>query len=291
MMRAFREVARQGGFAPAARTLGISTSTLSRQVAALEEWFGVLLFFRSTRSVRLTDAGQSYLARCVAILDDVSEMEQAGQDSRDRLSGRVRLTAPSYYGRHVLTPILTEFLKDHPDVQAELLFHDRHVDMVAEGFDLAVRITRPKDSTLIARRIGSVELIEAASPGYLDQHGVPETIEDLAHHRCIVDMQREGGERWEFMTETGKVLQPVSGAVRVNQGETARDFAIAGFGIARLPHFFLNDAVADGRLVRVLGSYTEDTAGIYLIYPPARFMSRAVRAVIDHLVTEVAKVP
>lgn len=290
MMRAFREVARVGGFAPAARALGVSTSTLSRQIAGLEEWLGIQLLFRSTRSVRLTDAGQGYLARCVAILDDVGDMEQAGQEAREKLSGRVRLTAPSYYGRHVMTPILTKFLKAHPDVSAELLFHDRHVDMITEGFDLAIRITRPKDSTLIARRIDTVKLIEAAAPTYLEEHGVPQTIEELAQHHCIVDMRGEGDHRWEFLTESGKIMQPVSGMVRVNHGETARDLAIAGFGITRLPGFFLTDALAAGQLMQVLQAYPEDTAGIYVIYPPTRFISRTVRAVIDFLAKETATV-
>jgi DNA-binding transcriptional LysR family regulator len=284
MMRAFREVARREAFSPAARQLGVSASALSRHIAGLEDWLGVQLFHRTTRHVRLTDAGQGYLARCSKILDSVRELEETGSDTTDKLSGTIRLTAPNFYGRHYVVPIVQDFLRCHPDMTVELILYDRVVDVVGEGFDLAVRITKPEDSSLIARSIGSTSVVHVASPDYLKQNGVPELIEDLASHACIVDQVPGYVGHWPFKTQKGLVSQRVDGRIKVNDGEMARDFAIAGFGIARLPGFFVDDAIASGEVVPVLEDIYHDEAGIYIVYPPSRFVSRSLRVLIDTIV-------
>jgi len=287
MMKAFVETARQGGFAPAARQLAISTSALSRHIAALEDWLGVQLFHRTTRHVRLTDAGQGYLGRCLKVLEDVHELEQAGQDAQGELSGKIRISAPVYLGRQHIAPALTGFLSANPGLSVDLFLSDRLVDLVAEGFDLAIRVTKPADSTLIARRLGETRVCIVAAPGYLASRGAPSTVEDLRQHDCIIDRVPEGSDRWSFTTRGGRTALRVNGQIRVNDGETARNFALAGLGLARLPFLFVNKALAAGELVEVKLDDETEKAGVFALYPPSRHLSRSVRAVIDWLVAEV----
>lgn len=289
MMKAFVEVARQGGFAPAARHLEISTSALSRHIAALEDWLDVQLFHRTTRHVRLTDAGQGYLGRCLKILEDVRDIQQAGRHTGGALSGTIRISAPVYLGRQCIAPLLTRFLGSNPGVKVDLFLSDRLVDMVAEGFDLAIRITKPDDSSLIARRLGKTRLCVVAAPTYLERHGTPEAIEDLKHHECLIDRVPETGDKWSFATRAGRQVQRVSGPVRVNDGETARNFAIAGLGLAQLPDFFVEDALASGELVEINLETCDDDIGVFAFYPPSRHLSPAVRALIDTLVAEMKR--
>ncbi|MDU8929328.1 LysR family transcriptional regulator [Alisedimentitalea sp. MJ-SS2] len=288
MMTAFAAVARHGGFAPAARQLGISTSALSRHIAALEDWLGVQLFHRSTRSVRLSDSGQGYLRRCQNVLDEVREIEQAGQDAQTALSGKLRLSAPVYLGRNRVAPLVARFLHDHPAMRIDLFLTDRLVDMVTEGVDLAIRVTKPADSSLIARRIGATQISVVAAPAYLARRGTPKAITDLTSHDCIVDRSPDGSNRWHFQTPDGRVSRPVDGHIRVNDGETARDFAIDGLGLAHLPLFFVQDALDRGDLIRVKLDDQPEHIGIYAIYPPSRHLSRGLRALLDHIAYELA---
>jgi len=289
MMKAFIEVARQGGFAPAARQLDISTSALSRHIAALEDWLGVQLFHRSTRHVNLTDAGQGYLGRCMKILEEVREIEHAGQDTQGDLSGKIRISAPVFLGRRCIAPVMAKFLLANPGLNAELFLSDRLVDLVAEGFDLAIRVTKPEDSSLVARRLTSVRICIVGAPAYLAERGTPNELADLKDHDCIIDRLPEGSDRWTFATPHGKFNQRVSGQVRVNDGETARDFAIAGLGLARLPFFFVEDALASDDLVEIEFKGDSEEAGFYAVYPPSRYLSRSIRALIDLLVVDLGK--
>lgn len=284
MMRAFRAVAQAEGFAPAARELGLSTSALSRQIAALEDWLGTQLFHRTTRQVRLTAAGASYLEQCSRILGAVRDMELAASGGAQELTGTLRITAPALYGRSQLLTRLQDFLRLHPGLGLDLVLIDRITNIVEEGFDLAVRITRPADSSLIARKIGETKIILAASPEYLSRHPAPQMPQDLARHLCIQDAAGQRSSRWDFPAE-GKIISvPISGSVKVNQGEAAAAFAVQGFGIARLPAFFFQDHLASGALREVLPGYRQPPVGIYAVFPPSRHHSPAVRALVDHLV-------
>lgn len=288
MMQAFREVARAEGFAPAARALGVSTSALSRQIAALEDWLGTQLFHRTTRQVRLTAAGTSYLEHSTRILDAVRDMELGSSSGSQDLSGTLRITAPALYGRSELLIHLQSFLHKHPNLGLDLVLIDRITNIIDEGFDLAVRITRPSDSGLIARKIGETELILAASPDYLSRHAAPQTPDDLRQHICIQDAAGPRINRWDFTVNGKQVHVPISGQVKVNQGEAAAAFAVQGFGIARLPAFFFREQLDSGGLQEVLGDFRQPPAGIYAVFPPSRHHSPAVRALVDHLV-ETAK--
>jgi DNA-binding transcriptional LysR family regulator len=288
MMRAFRAVAQAEGFAPAARELGISTSALSRQIAALEDWLGSQLFHRTTRQVRLTASGAVYLEQCTRILGSVREMELAAAGGAQELTGTLRITAPALYGRAQLLSRLQGFMRQHPGLGLDLVLIDRITNIVEEGFDLAVRITRPSDSSLIARKIGETEIILAASPEYLARHPAPQRPQDLTGHLCIQDAAGQRSSRWDFPVEGKTVSVPVSGPVKVNQGESAAAFAAEGFGIARLPAFFFQDHLGSGALQEVLPGFRQPPVGIYAVFPPSRHHSPAVRALVDHLV-ETAK--
>jgi DNA-binding transcriptional LysR family regulator len=287
MMRAFREVARHEAFSPAARQMGMSASALSRHVAGLEDWLGVQLFRRTTRHVRLTDEGQGYLARCVDILESIRDLEQASADAQEGLSGTIRLSSPVYYGRRYIVPLVQEFMRVHPGVQVELMLHDRQVDIVGEGFDLAIRIADLKDSSLIARRLEGTSLMYVASPGYLEQKGLPKSPEDLANHECVIDTVPGNVGRWPFDTEKGRILQRVEGRILVNDGEVACSYAVAGYGIAMLPHFFVEDALAAGKLVRVLEHSFQEEVNIYAVYPSSRFLAPSLRSLVDAIVTGI----
>jgi len=285
-MRAFVEVARQSGFAPAARHLGMSTSALSRHIMSLEDWLGVQLFHRNTRHVQLTDAGQGYLDRCVKVLDDVRDIEKLNQETHSELSGSIRISAPVFLGRTFVAPTLSKTLLANPRFRAELFLSDRQVDLIGEGFDLAVRVAKPEDSSLIARRLTSVRICVVGSPAYLAEHGSPAKLGDLKNHRCVIDRLPDGADRWKFATSEGGRTQKIEGQVRVNDGEAARNFAVAGLGLARLPMFFVEDALEQGQLVEIDFENDTEEAAVYAVYPPSRHLSRGVRALIDLMVRE-----
>ena len=288
MMRAFREVARCEAFSPAARRLGISASAMSRHIAGLEDWLGVQLFHRSTRHVRLTDAGQEYLARCVKILDSVRDLEQAGLGPDEALSGTIRVTAPDFYGRRYVVPILANFMDTHQGVNVELMLHDRRVDILGEGFDLALRITKPEDSSLIARRINTIKLLHVASPAYLKERGVPRSIEELDAHDCVIDVVPGHPGQWLFGGDKDPAIKRIHGRIKVNDGEAACRFAIAGFGIARLPHFFVEAAISAGDLEPIMEDLYLEEVGVYAVYPPSRFLTRPLRALIDKFAADLS---
>lgn len=256
---------------------------------ALEDWLGVQLFHRSTRHVHLTDAGQGYLGRCMKVLEEVRELEHTGHDAQGGLSGKIRISAPVFFGRHHIAPVLAKFLLTNPGLNAELFLSDRLVDLVGEGFDLAIRVTEPEDSSLIARRLTSVRLCVVGAPAYLAEHGTPTELAELKNHDCIIDRVPEGSDKRIFATLDGKSNQRTSGQIRVNDGETARNFAIAGLGLARLPFFFVEDAVASGDLVEIELKDDSEEAGLYVMYPPSRYLSRNIRVLADLLIAQMEK--
>jgi DNA-binding transcriptional LysR family regulator len=282
-MEAFAEVARRQGFAPAARELGLSTSAVSRYVAELESWLGVQLLRRTTRRVSLTAAGRTYLERCQRILDEVADLTRAADELHREPRGEIRMTAPVFVGKHLLGPVLPGFLARYPNVKVRLHLIDRFVDLVDEGFDLALRIADLPDSTLVARKLGDTKLMLTAAPGYLEEHGIPETAEDLKAHNCLVDLVAGHGDRWPFAGAKGPLRLRVGGNLTVNSGEMVREATLAGLGVSLLPDFFVARDVAKGRLVALLGERVIATAGIFAVYPPTRHLSSGVRALIDAL--------
>lgn len=283
-MNAFLAAARTGGFAPAARELGISTSAMSRHISALENWLGIQLFHRSTRRLSLTSAGERHLVQVQQIVGEVAALEADAHGEAVHPSGEVRLTAPRFFAQRFLGSTLGAFLTARPDVHIRLHLIDRVVNLVEEGFDLAIRIGQLEDSALIARRIGAMRAIMTAAPGYLEKCGRPEKATDLKDHNCIVDLTPRHGPRWPIAA--GKRPKPleVSGNLWANDGEMVRQMTLGGHGISLLPDFFVTEDIDAGRLIPLLSEQVTQEAGIYLVYARERHQSAGVRALIDWLV-------
>ncbi|MCG8432670.1 MAG: LysR substrate-binding domain-containing protein, partial [Gammaproteobacteria bacterium] len=250
-LKIFTEVARHEGFAPAARRLNMSTSAVSRYVLELEDYLGVQLFKRSTRSVKLTESGDAYLSHGRRILEEVETLKARAAENQHP-GGVLRIAAPEYLGRHFVAAMLPGYLAAYPDVEIELVLQDRMADLIDEGFDLAIRTTALKDSALIARKLRDVHLKLVASSDYVAAHGAPKDIDELKQRHCIIDTTPEFGARWPLL-DKGKPKQVrVQGNVRVNSGAVAREMALAGLGLTLLPDFFVAADIAAGRLVSFL---------------------------------------
>ena len=281
-MRLFCQVMESGSFTAAAEQLGLSKQFVSRRLIQLEERLGVRLLNRSTRRLDVTPLGQSYYESALRLLGEVEQVEQGitGQNSEPR--GTIRLSAPLSFAMAHLGCLLPQFLQRHPQVSVEVDLSDRPVDLIGEGYDLVLRIGTLEDSTLIARRIASVQRVYCASPDYLAAKGTPLRPEDLADHDCLP--YGHGRQvQWRFLSK-GKVQSVnVSGRMRVNNGELLRDTAIAGLGVTYLPTFIVADALQDGRLVTVLEDFAPEALTLSAVYPQHRQSSRPVQALVEFL--------
>lgn len=282
-MESFVAVAEYQGFAPAARTLGVSTTAVSRYVQEFEDWLGVELFRRTTRKVTLTEHGQQQLERCKGILNDVAGLQSEVRETYTDLIGTLRVTAPVLIAKRFLTGVLPGFLNTYPELDIDMLAVDREVNLISEGIDVAVRIGKLADSTLIARKLRDIKLEFVCSPDYVARHGEPENLKDLSKHNCLVDTVPDFGNRWPVTDASMRRNFHASGNVRVNNGEIVEALALDGIGIACLPDFFVQQHIAEGRLVRLLQNVDSPALGIYLVYPQTRHISPKVRAFIDFL--------
>lgn len=287
-LRVFARVAEGGSFSRAAELLGMSKSAVSKHVAALESHLGARLLYRTTRQVSLTEEGRAYLDRAVRILEDLEEADSAVSTLRAEPRGTLRLNcALSFAIRHI-APALPEFHALHPKLAVDLELNDRFVDLVEEGYDLAVRIGELEDSTLIARRLANVPVLFVAAPGYLRRCGTPSRPGDLAEHACLLYRGRGSGREWLAGTgETARRVK-VSGPLVANNGEAIKAAAIGGLGIARLPAFILDDEIARGTLVEVLPAFRPAPIPVQAVYAPNRHLSAKVRAFIDFFAERLA---
>lgn len=281
-MRIFCQVIDSGSFTAAADQLGLSKQFVSRRVMQLEERLGVRLLNRSTRRLDVTPLGQSYYDSAMRLLNDVEQMEQsiAGQTTEPR--GTLRLSAPLSFAMAHLGYLLPLFLQRYSEIAVEVDLTDRPVDLLSEGYDLALRIGVLEDSTLIARRIALIDRVYCASPAYLAERGTPLKPEDLHAHECLP--YGHGRQvQWRFEGQGKPLTLNVSGRMRVNNGELLRDAAIAGIGITYLPTFIVGAALEDGRLVRVLDEFRSAPLALSAVYPQHRQRSPAVQALIEFL--------
>lgn len=283
-MRAFVDVVEAEGFSAAARKVGKSKALLSKYVRELEDELGALLLNRTTRQLSLTEAGHTYYARAVELLRDVEDLAESVRDSSGDVRGRVRLSAPRTFADAPVGQSLIDFAKAHPDITLEINLDDRFVDLVEEGFDLAIRITKLSDSSLIAKRLAPFRVVLCASPELVAAHGEPKSPQDLTHLPCIVDTNSRYRQNWPFRDEDGEIVNvPVTGRIEVNSPMTARAAAISGLGFAVLPDFIADPEVEAGRLVPLLQDNAANGAGIYAIYPHRRYLPAKVRAFVDYL--------
>lgn len=287
----FVTVAQLGGFAAAASALGLSSSSVSRHVGNLEDELGVQLLHRTTRNLSLTAAGEDVLEHGRKIVGHVERMLSEQRLGRSTPSGRLRITMPNFLGAILMRGAIAEFAKRHPEVETEFLIVDRVVNLIDEGFDVAIRVGRMADSSLVARKLLDLHLGVIAAPTYLERCGAPARPADLADHNCILDNAAPYRQRWPFTSPDGEtVVQAVGGNIAVNSGAAARDLALGGVGLAYLPEYLFFDDIEAGRLVTVLDDYAIDFGGIFLVYPPSRHQGAAIRRFAEVLVDHAKRV-
>ena len=283
-LEAFVRVAETQSFSEGARRLGKSKSLISRQVAALEADLGVRLLQRTTRSITLTEAGRGFLERAVRILADVEEATLSVSRLQVAPRGCLRVNAPMSFGFLHLAQALPDFLARYPEIKVDMVMNDRLVDLIDEGFDVAVRIGRLTESSLIARRLAPIKIVVCASPDYLETHGRPLTPDRLADHRCLINGTIVPSDEWRFVRADGAAWSvPIDGPLRVNNGDALKAAALGGLGLTMLPTFIVGPDLLAGRLVSVLEHFIPQDVAVHAVYPHSRLLSPKVRAFIDFL--------
>lgn len=280
----FAAVVDCGGFSAAAQRLKVTKSAVSKQVSRLEERLGARLLNRTTRRLSLTEAGQAFHQHCLRILAEAEEAELAVSHLHASPRGLLRVSAPMSFGVRHLAPALCPFMARWPDLSLEMSYDDRLVDVLAEGFDVVVRITRLADSSLIARKLAPARRILVASPGYVAARGMPLHPADIAHHDSLLYTLQTTANTWPLVHGDGTRADiTVSGRVSMNNGDALREAALAGLGIILTPTFIVGEDLAASRLVRVLPEWQAPEIGVYAVYPPGRHLSAKVRAFVDYL--------
>jgi len=283
-MALFAHVVDAGGFSAAARALGVSKSAVSKAVAALEEHLGVRLLLRTTRKVRMTEAGERLYPRCARMLAEAEQAERDLSHHGGRVHGRLRVNAPLAVGRSLVLPVLSSLMRTYPELEVDLQLQDDYVDLVATKTDVAVRVGRLVDSSLIVRRVKPIESYVVASPDFLARHPVVDP-DDLAGVPFVTYTLTARPDRLTLEREGERVVVRVEGMFQSNSGDAIRDAAVAGHGFAVMPDFLIGSALRDGLLVQILDGWRPSpSASLYAVYPQGGPVSPQVRLFIDTLV-------
>ncbi len=279
----FIAVMETGSFTAAAERLGTSSGQASKMVSRLETDLGVRLLNRTTRAVSATQAGKAYFDRLRPLIDEFDSLDASVRDTSQAPRGRVRISAPLTFGTMELAPALNAFAAQYSEIELDVSFTDRVVNLVDEGFDMAVRVGRPDDSSLIARKLCNVRIVVVGASAYLGAQGTPSIPEDLAEHTCIIDTNFRDPEHWPMQIDQTERVQTVSGRIRYSNAEACLGAAEAGLGLACLPAFVAGDAIRTGRVSRVLQPYEIDAYGVHVLYPHSRYLAAKVRVLVDFL--------
>ena len=275
----FTAVAETESFTAAAKRLGISTAQVSRQVSALEDRLEAKLLYRTTRKVSLTEVGDVYYQHCRSILDGLEDAERAITNLQSKPRGKIKLTAPVTYGEDSIVPLVNDFVKLYPELEVNINLTNQTVDLVDEGYDLAIRLGRLSDSTMMAKKLASRTQYVCASAAYINTYGVPHSLSELASHNCL----RGTIDLWRFQ-ESGKEKNiRVSGNIRCNSGYGLVDAALKGIGIIQLPDYYVQSYIENGQLITMLDNYREAEEGIWALYPHNRHLSSKIRMLVDFL--------
>lgn len=290
--RMFVAVMETGSFVAAAQRLGTSHGQASKLITRLEQDLGVQLFKRSTRALSPTDVGIAYYDRLKVLLDDYDSLHDSILNASESPSGKVRISAPVTFGSTQLTPHLIAFAQRYPNIELDVSFTDRQVNIVDEGFDLALRIGMLPDSSLIARKLSNIRVITVAAPGYLFERGTPDSWQQLIDHECIVDTNFRDAFKWPFLGNNNEMQEfPVRARLKFSNAEVCLQAACAGLGITRLPTFVAGDKLRSQELVPVLAQSEVPPLGLFALYPPAKHLARKSRALIDFLLEALAGKP
>lgn len=283
-IEAFVQVASQQSFSRAAKILGVSNSHVSKQVANLERHLDAQLLTRTTRRVSLTEMGRAFFIRCQDIINTLDEAEQAVIDLQEKPRGRLRVSLAGAFGEEFIAPAAVSFMRDNPGLHIDLSFDNKLVDLVADGYDIAIRAGMLEDSSLIARRICNRKLLTCASQHYLDRYGRPETVDSLINHHCLIGTI----DTWRFKNGQRHFDMRVRGNWRSNNGRALAHAAVGGLGITQLPDFYVREALERGALVTLLDDFNPTDTGVWAVYPHNRHLSAKVRMFISHLVDHLA---
>ncbi|MEL6582488.1 MAG: LysR family transcriptional regulator [Pseudomonadota bacterium] len=283
-MEAFLAVVDHGGFTDAAKRIGISKSAVSKHVSSLEARLGARLLNRTTRRVSPTEIGLAYYDKATRVIADATEADAMVNAMQSAPRGELRISAPVSFGTTHLAPAVSEFLKAYPDVSVHMVMDDRFVELVSEGFDLAIRIGELPDSTLRARKLAEAAVYIVGSPEYFKEHGHPKTIEDLSEHTLLHYSNMATGNYWRLKASSGAERQiRVGGRLTANNGDALLKGAISGVGLSLIPSFIVGDAIKNGLVEAVLTDCVVEKLGIFAVYPPGRFPQPKLRAFIEFM--------
>ena len=287
-MQLFVRVAELGSFSGAAQQLGVARSVVTRQIAGLEAHLGVKLMARSTRRLTLTSAGTAYLEKCRVILNLVEAAEIGVAEERQTPRGNIRISLPLSFGLKRLAPLLLDFSQRYPEVALDMDYSDRRVNLIEEGIDLSIRVTRRLDAGDVARRIGTSRMRVLASPDYLSRHGQPAHPAELAHHVCLGYTNAGAATTWQFVVDGQLENFPIRSRINANNGDVLTEAAAQGLGIACQPDFIAGSFIAAGRVVEILVDYPGPELGIYAMLPSNRHIPYRVRVLMDFLAARLA---
>lgn len=275
----FVAVVEAQSFTAAAERLSTSVANISRRVTALEDKLAVKLFVRTTRKVSVTEVGATYYQHCKPLVEGLMLAELAITQLQASPTGRIKMTAPVTFGEQVLAPLMHEFLLQYPQIELDLVLSNQKMDLVQEGYDLAVRLGKLDDSSMMARKLLDRHMFVCASPDYLAKHGEPHTLSELKRHQCL----RGSTKYWRFEDKGAERLIHVDGRVQCNSGYALVDAALKGLGIVQLPDYYVQPYLETGELVEVLTPYRGDQEGIWALYPQNRMLTSKIRTLIDYL--------
>ncbi|MBF9031290.1 LysR family transcriptional regulator [Rhodobacterales bacterium HKCCE3408] len=286
-MEAFATVVDQGGFTDAAKKMGISKSAVSKHVSSLESRLGARLLNRTTRRVSPTEIGLAYYDRARRVLNDAGEADALVTAMQSAPSGLLRVSVATDFGVNHLSPVLGEFLHSYPDITVNMVLNNRYVELISEGFDLAIRVGELEDSSLRARKLCETNKRMIGSPSYFQRHGRPQKIDDLNEHKLLHYSNQSSGNVWKVTAPSGEQRQVrTAGSLTVNDGQSLLNAAVGGLGIAYLPSFLYAEPMRQGLLEDAIPDLPMEVQGIYAIYPPGRYTQPKVRAFIDFLVEQ-----
>ena len=279
----FVHVAETESFTQASKKMLISTAQVSRQISALEKRLNIKLFYRTTRKVSLTEEGRVFYQHCRGVLDGLDEAERAITNLQIKPQGKIKLTAPVTYGEQKILPLVNNFMKKYQDVEVSAYLSNQQFDLVEEGYDLAIRLGKLSDSTMMAKKLGKRTNYLCASPEYIDKYGIPLSLSELNKHSCLLGTL----DYWHFTDSARERNLRVSGRLRYNSGVSLADAALKGLGIVQLPDYYVQEYLKSGELVSVLDNFREPDGGIWAIYPQNRHLSPKIRLLVDYLAEHI----
>lgn len=281
-MKIFVRVIQFGSFTAVAAEMGMTQSSVSKKISALEKHLKTKLIVRNSRNMLLTEAGSSYFSHCTKILCDLDKAETQVSSFTSNPIGNLKISIPDTFGRLYIVPFLPDFNRRYPDINLDVSLLSRRVDLVREGVDVAIRIGILEDSNLIARKIGSSPRLMVASPDYLEMYGAPENIQDLQQHNCLSFNKIEGGNFWHFNYQGNVLSTKINGSIKSSSNDVIIECTLAGLGVAILPKWLVHEALEQRALVSVMQDYLPTELPIHAIYPQNKFVPTKVSCFIEY---------